>query len=564
MSMLVEPLHKQSSIFPKIENSFHVCYTESMTDIRKMPVGVQSFKVLRENNFLYVDKTEFLRKLVNSSKTYVLHRPRRFGKSLFLSMLEAYFCGQKELFAGLKIEGYEAQQNEPWQKYPVLHLDFNPNMYDTKEDLEDLLDNYLRKWEDVYGRPDTDYNISQRFSNVIENAYNKTGKQVVILVDEYDKPLLQTMNVNEELNETYRSILKGFYGVIKSSDEYIRLAFLTGVTKFSKVSIFSDLNNLKDISLLNGYSEICGITQEELEHNFQPEIKAISEKYNYTREEVLERLRKNYDGYLFHQNGKHVYNPFSLLNALDSKEFTKYWFATGTPTFLVNLLKQAEYDLRDVTERAELDKNALFDYRPSMQNPIPIFFQSGYLTIKSYNEEFELYKLGFPNMEVKQVFFDNMLPSFTSIVKDETGLYIKNFVCDMREGNVQAFMERLYTACASLPYSTASKKDKSLRERDYQIAFYIIFTLMGYYAEIETHSSKGRADLVLRTDKAIYIFEFKLAVKASADDALNQIKEKGYADKYKKCGKEIFLIGAVFGDDITAETPGMWKMEELN
>ncbi len=516
---------------------------------RVMPVGVQSFKVLRENNFVYVDKTEFIWNLATSGRVYFLSRPRRFGKSLFLSTLEAYFRGQKELFEGLKISELEKRQENPWQDFPVLHIDFNTGIYDCKESLESNFEFFFTMHEKRYGKSSIK-DVANRFKDLIHTAYQKTGQQVVILVDEYDKPLISTMTDDKKLYEEYRKMLKGFYGVIKSCDQYIRFVFITGVTKFNRVSIFSDLNNLTDISLSTEYAEICGITQKELESNFQPEIETLARKNNYTTDEVLAELKRRYDGYLFDENGKHVYNPYSLLNTFFSNEFRNYWFATGTPTFLIKLLKDADYDLRKITEQAKLDSNALFDYRPDTGNPIPNFFQAGYLTIKSFNREFATYNLGFPNTEVKQGFFDNLLPEFTGIVKDETGLYIMNFIMDLREKRIEDFMERMYTACSGIPYSLSSKKNDKMRERDYQIAFYIIFTLMGYYAEVEAQTHKGRADLVVQTKDTVYIFEFKLSKNASPEDALQQIQDSGYADKYKQNGKEIIMVGAVFNDEV--------------
>ncbi len=540
-------------------------YLFAMKNIRKMPIGVQSFEDLRKKDFFYVDKTEWVWSLVNGYKVYFLSRPRRFGKSLFLSTLAAYFRGQKELFKGLKLETLEdAEKNtrEIWQEYPVLYLDFNAGIYTDKTALVNRFESFFQQYEKLYG-PSTISDIPIRFEQLLKQIYEKTGKQVVILADEYDKPLLETMNENDELYETYRKILKGFYGVLKSCDAYIRFAFLTGVTKFSKISIFSDLNNLLDISLEKSYAEICGITQEELEANFMPEIKALAENCSLTEKAALERLKETYDGYLFHQNGKPVYNPLSLINAFASSEFGYYWFATGTPTFLIDLLKGGDYDLRDITEEAEMSKESLFDYRPDAENPIPVFFQAGYLTIKSYDERFGVYKLGFPNKEVRQGFFNNLAPAFTGITKDETGFYIKNFITDLETKDINSFMKRMYAACEGIPYSTAAKKNGAVRERDYQIAFYIIFTLMGYYAETEVHSHKGRADLVLRTADTVYVFEFKTDGTGSPDEAILQIKEKGYAEKYKMSGKRLILIGAVFGDDITEKTSDIWKAEEI-
>ncbi|TWI73298.1 putative AAA-ATPase, partial [Treponema putidum] len=303
-----------------------------MSKIRKMPIGVQSFEVLRKENFIYVDKTELIWKLVNESRVHFLSRPRRFGKSLLLSTLKAYFLGQKELFKGLAIEKFEEaekKKREIWQEYPVLYLDFNTGIYDTKEGLLNRLNSFLQEYEKIYGS--TGLDLPDRFQNLIKAAYEKTGRQAVILIDEYDKPLLQTMWKDEALNETYRTILKGFFGVIKSADQYLRFAFLTGVTKFSKISIFSDLNNLRDLSLLSDYSAICGISQEELEADFKPEIKNLAEKNNLTYDEALAKLKQRYDGYKFSETGTNMYNPFSLLNVFADGRMRDYWFATGTP-----------------------------------------------------------------------------------------------------------------------------------------------------------------------------------------------------------------------------------------
>ncbi|MEL3910171.1 MAG: AAA family ATPase, partial [Treponema sp.] len=398
-------------------------------------------------------------------------------------------------------------------------------------------------------------------------AYEKTGKQAVVLVDEYDKPLLETMHDDPELNETYRKILKGFYGVIKSSDEYLRFAFLTGVTKFSKVSIFSDLNNLRDISMLPDFSAVCGITQEELEAAFIPEIEQLALANKLSVEQTLVELKQWYDGYHFCENSINVYNPFSILNVFAGKVFRSFWFATGTPTFLVKSLLKQGGDVRELLEEAEMSESALQDYRPDMQNPVPILFQSGYLTIKGFDPEFRLYKLGFPNAEVKYGFLDNLVPAYTAIQKDQSGLFIGNFVRDIRKGNVAGFMERLYVSCAGLPYSFAAKDNVKLRERDYQIAFYVLFTLMGQFTQTEVVSSRGRADAVVHTPNTIYVFEFKLMGSGTPQDAINQIREKGYAEPYLMSGKKVVLIGAVFNDEIPVQYKEdyteYWMLEEV-
>ena len=540
-----------------------------MSDIRRLPIGLQSFEVMRNEGFVYVDKTEYVLRLAAESRVFFLSRPRRFGKSLFLSTLKAYFLGKKELFKGLYIEDAEQKQaelegREAWIKYPVLHLDFTAKNYSDVNALHDLLNAHLREWEEEFKIEKMEEAPDGRFRNLIKQIYEKIGKQVVILVDEYDKPILETMIINEPLNEEYRRILKGFYGVIKACDEYIRFAFLTGVTKFSKVSIFSDLNNLRDISLEKNYSGICGITETELKQVFKPEIDALAEERKLNYEETLAQLKKKYDGYLFHPKGENIYNPFSLLNAFTKKEIGSYWFSTGTPTFLVRTLQhQKEICIRDILENAEMDENSLQDYRPDMNNPIPILFQSGYLTIKDYDERLGLYKLGFPNDEVKYGFLDNLVPAYTSIAKDASGLFIGNFIRAIEKGDTESFMKRMYTACAGLPYSLASKENVKMRERDYQIAFYIIFSLMGQFVQTEVVSSKGRADCVVHTDDTVYIFEFKLMNSGTPKEAIQQIKEKGYAEPYKTSGKKIVLIGAVFADGIDEDTADTWEFCEL-
>ena len=522
-----------------------------------MPIGVQSFEVLQKDGFVYVDKTELIWKLVNESRAHFLSRPRRFGKSLLLSTLKAYFLGQKELFKGLaieKLEEGEKEKREIWQKYPVLYLDFNLSKYETREDLEDLLNTHISLWEKEYGTETAESTFSSRFAGIIRRAYEKTAKRVTVLIDEYDKPLLQTMWKDEALNETYRTILKGFFGVIKSSDQYLRFAFLTGVTKFSKVSIFSDLNNLRDLSLLSDYSAICGISQEELETCFKPEISALAENNSLSYEETLTKLKQRYDGYLFARKGKAMYNPFSLLNVFASREFSSYWFATGTPTFLVEYLKKAYYNIPDLDGNVKMNEAGLETYRAESINPLPILFQSGYLTIKEYNDFSRLYRLGFPNDEVRYGFLDNLLPAYTPIRADKTGLSIWEFYEQIEAGDVDGFMQKMKGIISGIPYDNLTEKDLALREQNYQTAVYLVFALMNQFVHTEVHCATGRADCVVEFKDKVYIFEFKLtsnetAEGTSAQNAVKQIKEKNYADKYSGSGKKIIAIGASFDEE---------------
>ena len=536
---------------------------------RKLPIGIQSFEKLRRDEYLYIDKTPFIWKLVQTSSPYFLSRPRRFGKSLFLSTLAAYFLGQKELFKGLYLEKAEEEQavlenRTAWQEYPVFYLDFNIGQYLESEALRERLDSLLQEQESLYGilvAKEEESFYASRFERLLKATYQQTGKQVVILVDEYDKPLLQTMVVNEALNEQYRNELKAFYSVIKTCDEYIRFAFLTGVTKFSKISIFSDLNNLRDISLEKHYAGICGMSQKELEANFQPEIQVLADSQDLTYQETLTALQQWYDGYCFAPAGEGMYNPFSLLNAFAKERFGSYWFETGTPTFLVNYLKEAHYFIPDLDGQVVLTESELQTYRAIAQEPFPILFQSGYLTIKEYIKEARLYRLGFPNDEVRYGFLENLLPAYTVVPFGETGKSVWQFVEDVRKGNVNGFMERMQSLIAGVSYDNFSNKELKLREQNYQTAVYLIFALMGQFVQTEVHCSMGRADCVVITIDTVYIFEFKLSGNGSAEDALEQIKENAYAAKYKTDGKKIVLIGAGFEE--ATRTIRDWKVELL-
>lgn len=372
--------------------------------LRKLPIGIQTFEKLRKENYLYVDKTELVWKMAFTSTPYFLSRPRRFGKSLLLSTFEAYFEGKKELFKGLAIEKMETE----WKAYPVMHLDLNAEKYDSQKRLEDILSNQLTQWELQYGTGMDESTLSTRFSGVIRRASEQAGCGVVVLVDEYDKPLLQALG-NESLLEEYRKTLKAFYGVLKSSDRYLRFVFLTGVTKFSQVSVFSDLNQLQDISLDLSYATLCGITQAELVDTFAPEIEEFSRMNEFSVEETVEKLAQQYDGYHFHPKGKGVFNPFSVLNAFSKRELGNYWFQTGTPTFLVEILQKSEYDLRTLLNGVEAPASMFTEYRVEANNPIPLIYQSGYLTIKDYDKEFGNYLLQFPNDEVRYGFINFLI-----------------------------------------------------------------------------------------------------------------------------------------------------------
>ena len=537
------------------------------TTQQDLPIGLQSFESLRRANFLYVDKTEFIEKLLHG-RYYFLSRPRRFGKSLFLSTLKAYFLGQKELFEGLYISEHEdelaaEQARQPWIKYPVLYIDFNAELYQQVSDLETRINSFLAKEEKIYGRNEADVTLSQRFAGLLQTIYETTHQQVVILIDEYDKPLLETIEPKDaELNEAYRKILKGFYGVLKNCDQYIRLAFLTGVTKFGKISIFSDLNNLRDISLENDFSAICGITEDELHKNFLPEVDLLCEKKNLDREALFKRLKKQYDGYRFSENGVQIYNPFSLLNAFAKKDLGDYWFYSGTPTFLIKYLQSEHFFIPDLdNDNVLIGKSMMENMRADSSQLVSIFYQAGYLTIKDYNEHDGIYRLGFPNNEVRYAFLEVLLPSYLDWGMRPITVEISAFNKEIDAGKVDDFMTRVKSIIAAIPYSTVPRKNIKLREEYYQGIVAVIFQMLGRLIQTEVHCATGRVDAILHTANIIYIFEFKLWSAGSAEDAIEQIKTQGYADKFLSSRKQIVLVGASF--DSRRRNLRTWKTERV-
>ena len=510
------------------------------------PIGIQNFESLRKDGYFYIDKTALIYQLVQTGRYYFLSRPRRFGKSLLLSTLEAYFEGKKELFEGLDIEKSE----EKWTKYPVLHLDLNAKKFDTTDDLIRLIDRQLLIYEAEYGSSDADRSIDDRFFTLIRLAYEKTGQRVVILIDEYDKPMLQAIG-NEDLQKEYRETLKAFYGVMKSMDKYIRFALLTGVTKFGKVSVFSDLNNLDDISMDDRYIEICGITEQEIHACFEEELNKLGRSQNMTYDEVCRELKTRYDGYHFSENTIGIYNPFSLLNTFAKMKFGSYWFETGTPSYLVELLKRHHYDLYRMAHE-ETSADVLNSIDSSSTNPIPVIYQSGYLTIKDYDKEFQNYLLAFPNDEVRYGFINFLVPFYTPMKNNDQGFYIGKFVQELRSGDYESFLTRLEAFFADIPYELNERT-----ERHYQVIFYLVFKLMGQFTEAEVRSARGRADAVVKTPKYIYVFEFKL--KGTAEEALKQIDDKGYLIPYQADQREVVKIGVEFSAE--SRNLGRWLVE---
>lgn len=503
----------------------------------KYPIGIQSFANIREDGYAYVDKTAGIYEMASKGKFYFLSRPRRFGKSLLLSTMKAYFLGKRELFDGLAI----AQMEKEWKQYPVLHLDLNTAKYTTPNALVELLEYHLARWEEEYNIDKENDELSVRFRNVItRTAQQSETKKVVVLVDEYDKPLLEAIG-KPELQEEYRQTLKAFYANIKSCDEYIRFAFLTGVTKFSHLTIFSGLNNLKDISLDKRYTDICGITLPEIDSTLAEGVKQLAQSFSVTYEEMIQLLKTKYDGYHFSSDtSTDIYNPFSLLNALDSGELKSYWFATGTPNFLVEVLRQTDYPLDRLTTE-EVDAETMDAIDVMYRDPMPLLFQSGYLTIKAYNERFDTYRLGFPNKEVEEGFAKFMTAYFQAGDGSDS-FSIRKFIQDVENGHVEAFMNRLQAFFADSDYQLTGKL-----EVYFQNSLLMLFKLMGFYVQVERHTSNGRMDVTIQTQDYIYIMELKVDI--SAEVALQQIEDKQYAAPFATDSRKLYKIGVSFSSE---------------
>lgn len=511
----------------------------------KYPIGIQDFVKLRQGGFAYVDKTKFVYKLADEGSYYFLSRPRRFGKSLFLSTLEAYFLGRKELFEGLAIYDMEKE----WKSHPIFYIDLNTANFRDENSLYEVLNSHVSVWEEMYGAREYETTLALRFKGVIARAAEKEGRGVVILIDEYDKPILQTLR-NQELQEKHRSLLKSFYSVLKTQDRYIRFAFITGVTKFGKVSVFSDLNNLMDISMDQRYISICGMTQDELLYNFREGIEQLGEAYGDTEEETLNKLKIRYDGYHFEENTVGIYNPFSVLNTLAKLRYKDYWFETGTPTFLVDLLKMHNYRLLDIT-REKVSGDVINSVDSMSTNPIPVIYQSGYLTIKGYDERFKKYRLGFPNKEVEEGFLNFLLPLYTS-AGNNSPFMVDEFVQDVESGNPERFMQRMKAFFADTSYQVVGNA-----ELYFQNAMYLVFKIMGFYTQVERPTSDGRIDAVIQTPGYIYIIECKL--DRTADEALRQINDSDYAAPFAMDKRRIYKIGVNF----SSQTRGVeqWIIE---
>lgn len=513
----------------------------------KYPVGMQSFPEIRERGFVYVDKSHYIPLLHNYGKYFFLGRPRRFGKSLLLSMLHAYYAGRKDLFEGLAVMNYEKK----WEPQPVLHLDFTGRNYSNPESLESSLRTAFENWENSYQCSFAKSNYDERFENIIRRVYEATGKKTVILIDEYDKPLLDTVR-NPELQDKFRNILRGVYGNLKRMDSYIQFAMLTGVSRFGKLSIFSDLNNLKDISMSPRFSGICGITSDELHEYFEPGVKALAEKMDLTLDEAYELLKSKYDGYHFTEDcHPDVYNPFSLLNALQERAIDDYWFETGTPKHLIDVINDRHIKLQDLEQTEESKsvlKNVAFNLDSTL---IPLLYQAGYLTIKGSDRETGMLRLGYPNKEVRKGFLLFLMTRYTQGSVEKSWTDIVNFYREIKDGKVDDFMQRLQSMFADFNIDGFNFVNL---EQHYQDVCYLVFRLLGCLTHVEYKSATGRMDMVVQMPDTIYVFEFKR--NSTAEEALRQIDDRNYLLPFKADGRKIVKIGANFSDAIKG--PESW------
>ena len=515
------------------------------------PIGIQTFEKIRKGGFLYVDKTKYIYDVCHPGQFVFLSRPRRFGKSLLTSTFDAYFSGKKELFKGLAIEKLETE----WKHYPVLHFDLSDIKKGTTEECELNLHSQLEDFERTYGCEKGSEDLTIRFRELVKNISRKTESQVVVLIDEYDAPLLTVLHDSERL-EPMRTLLQSFYSPLKKLDQYLRFVFITGISKFSQLSIFSQLNNLNNISMLPQYAGICGITEQELKDNFQEGITELGKVNNMTKDEVLAKLKLKYDGYRFSRNAEGVYNPFSLLSAMDNRDFNNYWFSTGTPTFLVKMMKRFHTDLTklDGSEAGADDFDAPTE---NMHSVLPLFYQSGYLTIKGYDPILSNYTLGYPNEEVKVGLMHALLPFY--VVKDpvEARTAAGKMYLALRKDDIGEALEAARAFFAGIPYQEGTLQDAPTSEGHFTAMLYVMFSFLNVYVYTQVRTAKGRMDILMKTDTTIYVMELKL--DGTVEEALRQIDDKGYAIPYEADGRHIVKVGIRFSSEERTITE--WKIE---
>ena len=516
--------------------------------VNKYPVGIQTFSKIRENGYLYIDKTQYIVDFREKQMSYVfLSRPRRFGKSLFASTLQAYFEGRKELFDGLAIADYEKE----WVKHPVLHFDLSGAKHFDADALNNYLNLQLLPYEKLYGKGEGEIRPNERLDGIVKRACEQTGKKVVVIIDEYDAPLLDVVHEKDNLRQL-RLIMQNFYSPLKKLDPYLEFTFITGITKFSQLSIFSELNNLDNISMFDQYSAICGISKTELTTQMKPDVEALGEALGMTYEECLAELTRFYDGYHFSKKSEDVFNPFNLVKALNARKIAPYWFGSGTPSYLIKALQKYHVNVMDIEKKScDVDD---FDVSPEMMtSALPLLYQSGYLTIKKYNPILHRYTLEYPNREVKIGMLKSLAPNYLSPITLDNNSLVGDFLEKLYEADVDGAMVRLKAYLASISNRLSNKS-----ERDFQTVFYLIFNLMGAHMRVEEDSAIGRADAVVYMPDAVFVFELKY--DGSAEDAIRQIDEKGYLIPYSADGKRLYKIGVNY--DSNQRTIGDWIIKQ--
>ena len=516
---------------------------------RLYPIGIQTFSEIREKNYLYIDKTEYVYRMTHFAKYVFLNRPRRFGKSLLTSTLHSYFSGRKDLFQGLAMERLEKE----WIEYPVLHFDMSMAKHVDKERLERLLDFMLSDYERTFGLDTTAGDANLRLTRLIKCAYEKTGKKVVVLIDEYDAPLLDVVHEKENLG-VLRNIMRNFYSPLKACDPYLKYVFLTGITKFSQLSIFSELNNIENISMDESYAAICGITEDEMLTQMKEDMERLAAKLNISPEEVLLKLKGNYDGYHFTYPSPDIYNPFSLLMSMAKGKIDSYWFGSGTPTYLIKMLGKFGVNPSDIGPKQA--KASIFDApTETMTNITPLLYQSGYITIKDYNKILDLYTLDIPNKEVRLGLMESLLPNYVGNETPEATTMVAYLFYDIQNGDMDSALRRLQAFLSTVPYC-----DNTKYEGHYQQLFYVIFSLLNYYVDIEVRTPRGRVDVVLRTKTTLYVMELKL--DKTAGEAMEQINLKNYPERFALCGLPVVKVAINF--DSERCTIGEWKLQTID
>ncbi len=513
-----------------------------MTQIeRRYPVGIQTFSEIIQGGYVYVDKTDLMWQLQNASKFIFLSRPRRFGKSLLTSTFHSFFDGEKKLFEGLKV----MQLEKEWIKYPVLHFDISRLKYKTVSLYAAELNRQMQKYEEEFGSNPAEATPGMKLAGIIERAWKKTGRRVVVIVDEYDAPLLEHLHEDEQLKEV-RAIMQEFYQQLKAGEEYIRFCFITGITKFSQLSIFSTINNLTNISMVPKFAAICGITEEELITTLKEDIEILAEKCHCSAQQMHEQLKTMYDGYRFSEESPEIYNPFSLLKAFAMEKVGSYWFESGTPTFLIHQLERFQTDITTM-DSIEADAIAFDQPTDALEDALPLLYQAGYLTIKDYDATTEMYTLALPNKEVRTGLIRGLIPRYLGLnSRDAQGFAVRLWKA-LRVDDIEQALQEMKSYLASLPYVEGFKKkleDPATREGFYEYTFYLIFSMLNLYARTQVKSITGRIDMVVKMPSTLYVFEFK--VDGTAQEALEQIDTRGYAIPYQAGERRIVKVGVSF------------------